>query len=64
MTSELFTCCNCNSLTTLDSHGRCTTCGSDAVVRRSLQHLALLARLWPEEHVAAIMELEKIWRNS
>ncbi len=59
--SELWLCVNCNSIVTLDKHGRCSICGSDAVVRRSMEHLALVARLWPEED-ATITELETLWR--
>ncbi len=59
--SELWHCVNCNSIVTLDKHGRCSICGSDAVVRRSMEHLALVARLWPEED-ATITELETLWR--
>jgi hypothetical protein len=59
--SELFSCVNCESIVALDKHGRCSTCGSDAVYRRALQHLGLIAKLYAEYD--EIEELEALWRR-
>lgn len=64
--TEYWTCVNCNAIVTLDKHGRCSVCGSDAVVRRSLEHLALIAKLWPEwedeiEEQSGVAALERLW---
>jgi uncharacterized paraquat-inducible protein A len=56
--TDLWMCQNCGAIVELDKHGRCSVCGSDAVVRRTAQHQTLLARLWPEETLA---ELEELW---
>jgi hypothetical protein len=61
--NDLWMCCNCDSIVTLDKHGRCSVCGSDAVVRRALEHLALVARLWPEQD-PMIAELEALFGKS
>lgn len=29
---ELWLCCNCHRVSTLDKHGRCERCGSEAVI--------------------------------
>lgn len=47
--TDLWLCLNCDSITGLDRHGRCAVCGSDAVVRRTEQRAALMARLWPAQ---------------
>lgn len=60
---NLFFCVNCESVVELDKHGRCSVCGSDAVVRRSLQHLALVARLYPEID-PQVAELEALFGKS
>lgn len=62
--NNLFHCVNCEAIVNLDTHGRCSICGSDSVVRRSLEHLALVARLWPEEPIEQLTELETLWRRS
>jgi len=59
--ADLWACCNCDCIVTLSKHGRCSVCSSDAVVRRVLEHLALLARLWPTYDEVA--ELEQLWRK-
>lgn len=51
MNKDFWRCCNCESIVTLDTHGRCSHCNSDAVVRRLAEHLVLLTRLWPEENL-------------
>lgn len=59
MKGDLWLCLNCDSVVLLDVHGRCSDCGSDAVLRRALQHLALVQRLWPEPDEVA--ELERMY---
>lgn len=61
--SDLFCCCNCHAIVCLTRHGYCEVCGSDAVVRRSLLHIALLTKLWPEERDRQLEELEKLWER-
>lgn len=60
MSSEPWFCVNCNSIVLLDVHGRCSICDSDAVLRRALQHIALVQRLYPEPD-DQVIELEKLW---
>jgi hypothetical protein len=60
--TDFWLCVNCEAIVQLDQHGRCSVCNSDAVVRRALGHLALVARLWPEE-LKQIEELEQLWRK-
>lgn len=63
--NDLWRCLGCEGVVTLDKHGRCSTCQSDAVVRRALEHLALLTRLWPVyTEVEEMEELENLWRKN
>jgi hypothetical protein len=32
MSTEQYFCVNCNNVTTINKHGRCTTCNSEAVI--------------------------------
>lgn len=63
MNNDLWFCANCESIVTLDKHGRCSVCGSDAVLRRALQHIELVARLWPDKDLE-IAELEALFGKS
>jgi uncharacterized paraquat-inducible protein A len=58
---NLFLCLDCDAIVNLTKHGRCEVCGSDGVVRRSIQHVALIARLYPE--YSEIEELEELWKK-
>jgi hypothetical protein len=60
---DLWRCVNCDSIVNLDRHGRCSVCQSDAVLRRSLEHLALLTRLWPQIEAEEVMELERLYKR-
>jgi hypothetical protein len=59
MNDDLWICIDSDTIVTLDVHGRCSVCGSNAVVRRSFQHLTLLAKLYPEAEQVEV--LEKLW---
>lgn len=59
---NLFLCMDCNAISELTKHGRCGVCGSDAVIRRTMQHLALIARLYPEID-PCVAELEKLFEK-
>jgi hypothetical protein len=54
----LWFCLNCTSVINLDIHGRCPTCGSDAV------DIAVRPRVTTDALNATYeqLELEKIWR--
>ena len=55
MNDDLWICIDSDTIVTLDVHGRCSICGSDAVVRRSFQHLTLLAKLYPEAEQVEVL---------
>ena len=58
--NDLHYCLDCQSVVDLDRHGRCNVCCSDAVLRRSLQHLALLSSLYRLDD-SDVATLEKLW---
>lgn len=60
--SNLHFCLDCEAVVEADKHGRCATCQSSAIMRRSAEHLVLLSRLWPEERLDPVTELERMWR--
>lgn len=62
--NDYWLCVNCDSIVYLNRHGRCSSCGSDSVVRRSLEHLQLISRLWPEEQDEQLAQLEGLWQKS
>ena len=57
-----WSCMNCESIVALDVHGRCESCQSDAVYQRTLQHIGLVARLYPEQD-PQVVELERLFKQ-
>ena len=62
MPQDLIFCVNCESSALLNVHGYCERCGSDAVVRRTLTHMSLVARLYPEQD-PQVVELERLFKQ-
>lgn len=59
--NDLWYCLDCDGIVLLDRHGRCNVCCSDAVLRRTLQHLALLSSLYRLDETD-LVALEKLWQ--